>query len=29
MVLIKKSGYGTPEGANKLYNEMVSWLEGL
>jgi hypothetical protein len=29
MVLIKKSGYGTPDGANKLYNEMVSWVEGL
>ena len=29
MLLIKKAGYGTPDGANKLYNEMVSWLEGL
>ena len=29
MLLIKKAGYGTPEGANKLYHEMVSWLEGL
>ena len=29
ILLIKKAGYGTPEGANKLYNEMVSWLGGL
>lgn len=29
MVLIKKAGYGTPDGANRLYNEMVYWLEGL
>lgn len=26
MVLIKKAGYGTPEGAIRLYGEMVSWL---
>lgn len=26
MVLIKKSGYGTPEGAIRLYKEMISWL---
>lgn len=29
MLLIKKAGYGTPDGSNKLYHEMVSWLGDL